>query len=622
MVNERYPADTMIDVSDFDDADCRRILNESSGDWCTSFHGILSGAARKALDEGNPKQAKIYWLFSDACSMVLSPDRKNEPFKPFAVFPPRRSAIIDDFTEDEISFFSQVIPEVTDVRLKARLADLVWFRAPKKNFSNALVAIDLYRQVPLDPETWVRGGSQYWNRAVSLAAMLRSGAGNRLQEMERDIQQAFNSSKESDGYFALWLAEFMACYGFGKSNVENIAEKLESFARYFENNGELHRSRDYFDTSSQWYEFTGNKAKSFGMIICRAEAFVKEAVARASADQLGNTFAAGLYEKAIQVLRTIPKAERSTLNVDTRIAELHKSMNEAGQLSLNEMGAVTTDRMDISKMVEIAKSCVSDKSPIDALTAFANLSPNMRISEMRDTAKQQLKQYPLSALFGGTYMSRDGRVIAKTNGVSFDEDLDSENPDVQASVMRNHGLHVALIVQGYILPALERLHLEHRLREVDFLGIVNESPIVPPGREVLFAKGIYAGYDHDYVTALHLLSPQIENMVRFHLKNAGAKTSTLDTCGIENENGLSTLVALPQMTTVFGEDLSFEITALFCDPLGANLRNELAHGLLDQNACNSVHGVYAWWLTLKIVFNTYWNTARQQHQPEDSEGDV
>lgn len=617
MVNERYPADTTIDKSDFDKGDCQRILDGSSGDGYTSIYDAFSMAARKSLDEGHPKQAKIYWLLSDVCSMMLSPDSRNEPFKPFAVFHDRRSAIADDFSAEDISFFSEIITEVTDIRLKARLADLAWLMASKKDLNNALVAIDAYRQIPLDTETWVRDGRECWYRAISLATMLRAGAGNRIQEMELDIQQAFNSSKESDGYLALWLGDLMASFGLGKSNAGNIAGKLESLARTFESDGDLHRARDYFDNSSKWYASAGVKTKSVEMTVCHAEAFVKEAIARTATEQPSNMVAASFYEKAIQILRTIPKADRPSLKVDERIAELHRSLNEAGQLSLNEMGVISSDGIDITQMVETAKSAVSQKTPIDALKAFANLSQGMRISEMQDEAIKQLKQHPLSSLFGGTYMSRDGRVIAKTNGINLDDTLDGNHPNAQATVMQNHGIHLTLIVQGNVLPALEILHLEHRIREVDFLSIVKQSPIVPPGREILFAKGIYAGYDHDYVTALHLLSPQIEHLVRYHLKNAGAKTSTLDSCGIENENGLSTLVALPEMKAVFGDDLAFEIKALFCDPLGANLRNELAHGLIDHNACNSLHGVYAWWFTLKLIFNTFWNAARQESEEEE-----
>ena len=58
---------------------------------------------------------------------------------------------------------------------------------------------------------------------------------------------------------------------------------------------------------------------------------------------------------------------------------------------------------------------------------------------------------------------------------------------------------------------------------------------------------------------------------------------------------------LPETTKIFGEDLCFEIKALFCDPAGPNLRNNVAHGLLDDNACRSLYAVYAWWLGLKLV---------------------
>ncbi len=618
MVDGRYPADTTIDICDFDKVDCQRILDGSSGDGYVSMYDAFSKAARKLIDEGDSKQAKIYWLLSDACSMMLSPDSKNEPFKPFAVFHDRRSAIVDDFSAEDISFFSGIVTEITDSRLKARLADLAWLKGTKKDLNNALIAIDSYRKIPLDADTWVRGGRECWYRAISLAIMLRAGSGTRIEEIESNIYQAFDSSTESDGYLALWLAGLLSSFGLGKSNAADIAAKLEALARLFENSGDLHRARDYYDSSSKWYDSIEDKTKSFAMTACHAEGYVKEAIARTATEQPSNIAAASLYEQAIQILRTIPKTERPALKIDERIVELHKLLNEAGQLSLSEMSTITSGGKDITRFVETAKSAVSGKSPIEALRALANLSQGMRISEMQESAIKQLKRHPLSSLLGGTYMSRDGRVIAKTEGINFDGTLTGDHPNVQVSVMQMHNIHLALIVQGYILPALEILHLEHRIREVDFLGIIQQSPIVPPGREVLFSKGLFFGYDYDYVIALHLLIPQVEHMVRYHLKNAGAKTSTLDSCGIENENGLSALVALPEMKTVFGDNLTFEIKALFSDPLGANLRNELAHGLIDHNACNSLHGVYAWWFTLKLVFNTFWNAARQNGESKST----
>jgi len=71
---------------------------------------------------------------------------------------------------------------------------------------------------------------------------------------------------------------------------------------------------------------------------------------------------------------------------------------------------------------------------------------------------------------------------------------------------------------------------------------------------------------------------------------------------------------LPESEMIFGEDLSFEIKALFCDAFGPNLRNELAHGLLDDKACQTIYSIYAWWLGLKLVFVTFWNAAQKTSQ--------
>lgn len=49
----------------------------------------------------------------------------------------------------------------------------------------------------------------------------------------------------------------------------------------------------------------------------------------------------------------------------------------------------------------------------------------------------------------------------------------------------------------------------------------------------------------------------------------------------------------------------FELNALFCSPFGPNLRNEFAHGLIDNGGFFSVSVVYAWWFMLKWVAMPY-----------------
>lgn len=277
------------------------------------------------------------------------------------------------------------------------------------------------------------------------------------------------------------------------------------------------------------------------------------------------------------------------------------------------MNLIQSPEMDITKLVEHARDAVRGKTPVDALRALANLHPGANAKQARDEAIATLRKRPLQAFFPATTMSRDGRVIAKRPGMSMAGEPTADDEIVIRTQMVNDlQLLVGLAVQGEIVPALQVILMEHRLREADFVALADRSPVVPPGRAELFGKALFAGYDRDLVTAIHLLVPQIEHMVRFHLKQAGTKTTTLDGEGIETECGLSTLMSMPEAKKVFGENLTFEFSALLCDAHGPNLRNELAHGLMDEDACQSVYAIYVWWLALKLVLNAYWLANRKR----------
>ena len=89
---------------------------------------------------------------------------------------------------------------------------------------------------------------------------------------------------------------------------------------------------------------------------------------------------------------------------------------------------------------------------------------------------------------------------------------------------------------------------------------------------------------------------------------------------IQTENGMSTLIKLPEAEKIFGKNLAFELNALFCDTSGPNLRNELAHGLLSEEDCKSAHSIYAWWLALRLTIITWWNSMHSQGSSSEPSG--
>lgn len=609
---ERYPQDLTVGIDDFRRSNWKSAIASSERKGYPGMWQSLSAAARSAIEGGRVSEGKVLWLLADACSMMLNPGSANEPFKPIMVMNGKRSSLPEDFQKPDVELFSLVAEEVDDVWLQARLADLSWLLASPRSPKHALLAIDAYRRIPLDTKTWVRGGRECWERAISLTQMLGAGAGERMKEIEAAITSAFEVAKGENGFLALWLANLLAENHLAHGKGTDIAKRLESLARSFDVEGDLRRAREFFAASAKWFQQAGDAAKTAEMTVFVAEGWVKEAVARISSDQPSHMVAARFYENAIQTYRSIPRSERAAHRVDERIAELHKSLSEAGKRSLDEMGVINSPPIDITQLVENARNAVRGKSAIDALSAFANIYRGARVVQMRESSEKILREHPLQAFISATHMSRDGRVIAKRPGMGLsDTDSDDTQAAIWAEMVKEYGRELGLVVQGDIWPALEVLALEHRLRESDFVAIASRSPIVPKGRERLFGKALFAGYEKDFVAALHLLVPQIEHMVRWHLKAANIKTTNLDKDGVENENGLSALMELPEVTQIFGEDLSFELKALFCDAFGPNLRNELAHGLLDDEACHSAYAIYAWWLGLKLVFNTFRNAKRK-----------
>ncbi|TEO55205.1 DUF4209 domain-containing protein [Pseudomonas aeruginosa] len=611
MSDQRYSADLIITEQDFAECNWKSALANEEREGYSSMWQAFSSAARKASEDDRPSHGKALWLLADACSMMLSPKSLNEPFRPFMVIEGRRSVVPDDLSESDIAFYAEIVEAIDDSWLKARVADLVWLKQRPRDVRFALAAIDAYRLIPLDTETWIRGGHECWERAISLARMLKAGAGARLDEMEAAILDAFNTAAKDSGFLALWLADLMDTYGLGRAHATTIAQKLNAMAVEFQEAGELHRSREFFGAASRWFIRAGDEARSAEMTVAVAEGWVKEAVARISSEQPSHMVAASFYEKAIQIYRSIPRSLRTMHQGDERIAELHQHMNDAGEKSLDELGEVKTPGIDITELVENARKSVSGKSLRDALFSFANVYQGARVDQIRTAAEKILQQSIFRRLAGSTHLSRDGRVIAKQPAAGFENAPTSDDPALWAQMVHDYQILINIVVHGDIWPAHEVLLQEHRLREDDFIGLASQSPIVPPGRERLFGKALYAGFDRDFTVSMHLLAPQIEHMVRFHLKNAGVKTTNLDIDGIENENGLSTLMGLPEAEKVFGKDLSFEIKALFCDALGPNLRNEVAHGLLDDDSFQSIHSIYAWWMGLRLVFNTFWNAARK-----------
>lgn len=560
----------------------------------------LQEYSTKKTESGNVDQALMLDLLARATSMMMVSESINDPFVPFRQSQTRRSTYTDDFTEDELNFFEEIVDSIKEPWVTARIADILWLRHRSKDC--ALLAIDAYIARPICPDTWNRGEKDCWERAGRLCLLLRDQ--QRLAVINKTLHDAFQLEYPECLYMHLWLAKLMDILAIDKEYLDEISNKLLQEGERNKAEQEFEAARSYLVLAEKKFQQLQDPAQKMKCQMLFAEAFKEQGDFRLAGSAM---VANGFYNDAIHAFQKLPRKFRAANNIDECIKGLRKKLEETGIALLGEMAQIQSPRVDITEQQKQAKDHVSGKKSVDeAIQYFTGLIQALPIKEYEDAARKSLQNAPILAMMPSGHYALDGRLVAQVPGLNLNADDNSSDNKLTMEYQKLKVFHlcVSSVVESRVLPALRAILLEHRITRGLIQSLCEQSPIVPEGREGLISNALWMGFEFDFSSAIHLLCPQVEHLVRVTLKEHGAITAKLEN-GIETENSLSSILKLEEATAVFGEDLVFELQALFSKVLGFNLRNEVSHGLLSDDAASSPASVYAWWLVLKLVIRSF-----------------
>jgi len=601
----KFPEDLILTIDDFKNSDLENILKDPNHKhFYFSMSRAFSEATKKAFESKNIEQAKIYWLFLDVCSLKFNTSNNyQEPFNMCDICATRRSATLYNFNSSDLDFFEQILTDVEEVLLKARLADLLWIHRRKVQF--ALIAIDSYSQIPLDENSWKFDGYKCWNRVLQLSKLVNGGSGEWLNELESRIINALKEKSQEHSRFVISLAKVLSNNKLGQSKKDEIIHSLQSSGDYFADINNWEVARECYMCI---LDFCNNQndptmINHLKILISNQWRLEAEKYANDGGQNILNSIPC--YESSIKFIRSVPVAFR-TKEIKQQLNELEKHKIEVAK-NLDFSAICFKQELNIKieeEKIKATHDVIKGKTKKDALFAFVNLAKYNSIKDSTKISKDLVIKHPFVACFDTRHL-KNGMVRGKTPRIDF-HNFENNNEAFHQVTVSYYMIRVCYVVFGCIIPGLEILRLEHHFDEDDFIAICQNSCIVPVGREKLFAKGLFSGYIGDLMTAMNILLPQIENMLREELKKIGAKTTIIDDKGIESEKSLNALLDLEQAGNLLGEDLKFEIQTLMCDNLGYNLRNNNAHGLLNDKAYNSTEVLYCWWFVLKIIFNNSW----------------
>lgn len=567
------------------------IFSELSNEEQLSLVEISSNLNKTSNCEIESELKKSLLLLANICSPILNSESRNDPFQPFMAWRNKRSFLPIDLTDEEILYLSSIVDEDLPPILKARIADILWIYLTPKNKKHSEIAIENYISMNVCNEFFEHDIYVFWERAAILAKQTRNSS--LIEKIKLKLLNEINHPSTSWDFHLLKIIEIFLKTELDKGLNHELAEKLLEKQKEFNHEQQFHIAEQYLELAAKLFKKAGNTKDSYKSLALLSQATENHGDYRKNESAMvANSF----YKLALQRYREIPNSYRSTLQIAQKLDTVQEKITQSGLLITDELQLISTEQMNISELQEQSITYVKDKqTAFESLLYFSDVSSCNFKSIWKSTEKNINNS--ISSLFGATSVSLDGRKISSI------PPLDGNNRDevILKTAIKNFGIHIDVTVNGCILPALEQIQQEHLFPKEFLIQLCKYSSIVPEKREILVANALYQGFEWDFRSAIHLLAPQVENMVRPLLKRNGLVTTHTDPNGIENEMGLSSLVSIVGAREILGDDLWFELQAVFTDSLSANLRNEVGHGLLDDDTSNSLYSVYAWWMVLRLV---------------------
>ena len=487
---------------------------------------------------------------------------------------------------------------LTNAWLKARVAEILWLVKKPKNINWIQTAIDCYLSIKETKENWFKDIRLCHERAFFLAAKFgRNPKINvDIEKMRHTKIRIILNECHPENFIVLGIGELLANYGLIEDYENQLIEKYLELAELCSEKN-IHLADGYLKAVIQIYGNMKLFEKVSEIIMQRAKLYEKEGDGHLNKEIIGAVLAQDAYEKSLQILATIPRKFRNNFKYAQIEQEIYEKMHEAAQLFL-ETAPKITHQSDVKDIIEWVNTEISGKEFSIALHKFLSIKPAIKLEDLKNEVLEKNKDKFLSNFFGEKHFAGDARVVRRSTAQGTNE-LNEEQLEKQ--MIEECKRDAEWWIKSALIEGFKILQREHNLRLEDFFHLTQFSPFIPEDRSRDIARGLYYGYDGDFFTSLYLLAPQIEHLVRYHLKNSDVKTTIIEE-GVETELSLNALLKKEETKIVFDDALIIEFKAIFTHPNGFNIRNDIAHGLVGSNNYDQVGFVYAWYFLLRMTF--------------------
>lgn len=541
-------------------------------------------ADRTELSE---EERSIFDLLKNIVSLRTKIHNDGIEFHPmFVMADGSRTFSIEDISEDDYLILHSLKLEKMPLILRALIADILWTN--KKEFSAAKIAANAYWELFI---LWYRdddnvGTIDIIRRAVCISAQTKQTLlFEKIQGWFVDFLE--KKAANNDGFFALRVMElFFGQKNFDVSiflpvlddlidgNSDNIAKVEQAYKLKTECLFKLKRKEDAIKNNNLLADY----------YLEFAEKIFKK-------DIQGALRAVNFYQKGIMLYRNNGESDKADA-AHKRLVEIQKE--------IPKIMVPFSVELDIKGVIDNLKANMEGLSFEECVIRLTQMFVFEKQEDIKKRVIEEFKDNPISHLFGKSLINAQGQTVLALHP------LDIHDPEKDPKLMELHMYQNALEkqkvagdiwVKNALIIIRDKFVIDKSM--VEFL--VKDNPIIPDGRERIFQSGLYMFLNGDYYEALHILAPQVENLFRNIAREVGGLTVTLEKDGSSMEKVLSSILSLPELVDCYDNDILFTFRGLLNEQAGANIRNEIAHGIISEYACSTGVCLYFGVAVIKLL---------------------
>lgn len=278
---------------------------------------------------------------------------------------------------------------------------------------------------------------------------------------------------------------------------------------------------------------------------------------------------------------------------DRERKRLAKRIEPVKKMSLTCLKSFSLGKYDLTETIDrihdITKNASFEKCLWNFSHAINLISPSSLEKSHRENG------FIFSSLFATTVLDSSGRIKCIVPAL-LNSSSDEANQVWEHEAEQEYSIYADALISRYLRIIKEYFHFT----EVNLKFIVENNVFVPEDRKIAFLKGLTAGFNYDYITALSILLPQVENAIRCLANDCGIVVYKTKDNGVEECLSLDSILKLTEFEELLDPTFLFNLKVFYTSDFGFGMRNMVSHGLMSDAELSSFQGLVVWWFTLYV----------------------